>query len=219
VSSPVARAAREAARTPQPCPAVQPASGLDHPAPDDAPSRQTRPEMKAAAPGSVPLRRPGAAAAFRRGRTTAQGVVASLAIPASPPSLPGGPPPLTGLHRLPRDTSMLYDIGQVDASGRVASRDIVAALCWQPRDRLELILTAGAIVLRRSSDGLFRVPQGPRIVIPVRARRCHAIRPRDHVLLAAAPDYGTVIVYPLSALDEMIANYHSAHHATGASRT
>jgi len=123
------------------------------------------------------------------------------------------------LHRLPSDTSMLYDIGQVDASGRVASREILDALRWQPRDRLELILTAGAIVLRACSDGLFSLPQRPRIVIPATARRRHAIKPGDHVLLAAAPDYNTVIVYPLSALDEMIARYHSAHPAAGASRT
>jgi hypothetical protein len=146
-------------------------------------------------------------------------VVAALRLPASPSSLATRPLPLTGLHRLPHDTSMLYDIGPVDASGRVASRDIVAALRWQPEDRLELILTAGAIVLRASSDGLFAVPQRPRIIIPARARRRHAIRPGDQVLLAAAPDYSTVIVYPLSALNEMIASYHSAHPATGASRT
>jgi hypothetical protein len=183
------------------------------------PKSRARETPPAAAPGSLPLRQPGAATRFRCGRTTAQGVVATLALPASPPSLPTRPPLLTGLHQLPRDTSMLYDIGQVDASGRVASRDIVAALCWQPRDRLELILTAGAIVLRASSDGLFCMPQSLRIVIPARARRRHAIRPGDHVLLAAAPDYGTVLVYPLSALDEMIASYHSAHPAAGAPRT
>jgi hypothetical protein len=173
------------------------------------PKSRARKTPPAAASGSLPLRQPGAAARFRRGRTTAHGVVTALALPASPPPLPTRPPPLTGLHRLPRDTSMLYDIGQVDASGRVASRDIVAALRWQPRDRLELILTPGAIVLRASSDGLFCVPQRPCIIIPARARRRHAIRPGDHVLLAAAPDYGTVIVYPLAALDEMIARYHS----------
>lgn len=114
---------------------------------------------------------------------------------------------------------MLYDIGQVDASGRVASRHIVDALRWQPRERLDLILTPGAIVLRACPDGLLALPQRPHIIIPATARRRHAIKPGDHVLLAAAPDYNTVIVYPLSALDEMIARYHSAHPATGASRT
>jgi hypothetical protein len=112
---------------------------------------------------------------------------------------------------------MLYDIGQVDASGRVASRDIVGALRWQPRDRLEVSLTEGAIVLRASCDGLLCVPQRPRIVIPATARRRYSVKPGDHVLIAAAPDYHTVIVYPLTALDEMIVRYHSAHAAPGTS--
>jgi hypothetical protein len=123
--------------------------------------------------------------------------------------------PRTGLRRLPRDTSMLYDIGPIESSGRAKSRDIVAALSWQAQDRLELILTASALILRASPDGLLSVPQTPCIVIPATARRRHAIRPGDHVLIAAAPDYGTVIVYPPSALDEMIASYHTAHPATG----
>jgi hypothetical protein len=49
---------------------------------------------------------------------------------------------------------MVYDIGQVDASGRVSSRDIVTNLGWRPQDRIEVLLAAGAIVLRVSADGL-----------------------------------------------------------------
>jgi hypothetical protein len=243
MTSPTARAAREDARNPQPHPAVQPASRHDHPAAGSALIRQGRPEVEVSrhdaqprrperievptadhasperetppprAPGSALPRKPGAAARLRHGKTTAQGVVATLALPALQSSLPPRPPPLTGLHRLPRDTSMLYDIGPVDASGRIKSRVIVTALRWQPRDRLELILTAGAIVLRAAPGGLLCVPQRPCIVIPATARRRHAIRSGDHVLLAAAPDYGTVIVYPPSALDEMIASYHTARSA------
>src|SRR5579863_9997628 len=123
-----------------------------------------------AARRSVPRLKPTTIARFKRSRTTAQDIVAALALPAPPPALPIRPLPLTGLHRLPRDTSMLYDIGQVDASGRVASHDIVAALGWKPRDRLELLLTAGAIVLRACPDGLFRMPERPRIIIPAAAR-------------------------------------------------
>jgi bifunctional DNA-binding transcriptional regulator/antitoxin component of YhaV-PrlF toxin-antitoxin module len=106
---------------------------------------------------------------------------------------------------------MLYDIGRVDSSGRVASNDIIDALQWRPGSKLDVILTPRTIVIRTAPDGQFRVPQRPRIVIPAHVRRPNGIGLGDHVLLAAAPDFGLVIVYPLSALDEMISRYHSAH--------
>jgi bifunctional DNA-binding transcriptional regulator/antitoxin component of YhaV-PrlF toxin-antitoxin module len=110
---------------------------------------------------------------------------------------------------------MVYDIGRVDASGRVANGGFVDALRWQAGDKLEFVLTQGAIVIRVASEGLFDVPQRHRIVIPATARKRYAIRAGDQVLLAAAPDYGVAIVYPSSVLDEMITRYHSAYSATG----
>jgi len=175
----------------------------------------------ASASGSrAQLRRSRAAAPARRSQTTAQCVVEALTLPASPPasSLPL-PPPLASLHPLPHDASMLYGIGSVDTSGRVANCDIVEALRWRPGDKLEMIFSHGTIVIRVSPDGFFSVPRRPRIIIPARARRRCAIRPGDHVLLAAAPDYGIVIVYPLPVLDEMIARYHSASSAAESART
>ncbi len=164
---------------------------------------------------SASRRQPSAAGPVARSRTTAQAIVAALALPASPPasSQPVRPLPLTSLHQLPRDTSMLYDISRIDASGRVASLNLVTALGWQPRDRLELVLAGGAIVLRASPKGLLSVQQCLRIAIPAAARRRHAIRTGDYVLLAAAPEYDTLIVYPLSALNDMIAHYHSVAQA------
>jgi hypothetical protein len=157
--------------------------------------------------------RKGAPSPAARPRTTAQGVVTSLALPVARPETaqPVSPLPLDGLHQLPRDASMLYDIGRVDGSGRIASNDIVNALRWQPGSTLDMILTPRTIVIRTAPGGQFRVPQRPCIVIPSHARRPHGISPGDHVLIAAAPDHGLVIVYPLSALDEMISRYHSAH--------
>jgi len=146
-------------------------------------------------------------------KTTAQEVIASLALPVARPA-PSQPPsqlPLPGLHLLPRDASMLYDIGRVDDSGRIASNDIINALHWQPGSELDVILTPRTIVIRAAPGGLFTVPRRPRIVIPPHARRAHDIKPGNQVLLAAAPDHGLVIVYPLPALDEMISCYHSAH--------
>jgi hypothetical protein len=155
----------------------------------------------------------GSPSVTRQPQTTAQGVIASPALPAArpAPSQPASPLPLNGLHQLPRDASILYDIGRVDGSGRVASNDIINALRWQPGSKLDVILTPRTIVIRAAPGGQFRVPQRPCIIIPSHARRPHDINPGDHVLIAAALDYGLVIVYPLSALDEMISRYHSAH--------
>jgi hypothetical protein len=73
---------------------------------------------------------------------------------------------------------------------------------------------SSAIVIRACPDGLLRVPHRPAIVIPRPARTLHRIEAGDHVLLAAAPAYDVVIVHTLSALDDMLASYHSTH-ATG----
>jgi hypothetical protein len=149
-------------------------------------------------------------------RTTAQGVIASLVLPARPaPSQPASPLPPTGLRRLPRDASILYDIGRVDGSGRVASSDIISALRWQAGGKLDVILTPRTIVIRAAPDGVLSVPRRPCIIIPSHARRPHGIQTGDRVLIAAAPDHDLVIVYPLSALDDMISRYHSPSREAG----
>ena len=157
--------------------------------------------------------RKGAPSPAARPRTTAHGVVTALALPAAraETAQPVSPLPPGGLHELPRDASMLYDIRRVDGSGRVASGDIIGALRWQPGSTLDVIVTRRTIVIRAAPGGRLRIPARPCIIIPSHARRPHGITPGDHVLIAAAPDHGLVIVYPLSALDEMISRYHWAH--------
>lgn len=144
-------------------------------------------------------------------RTAAQNIVAALGLPPLPedPSEPIRPLPLIDLRRLSRDTTVLYGVGRVDASGRVKSTDIVRALGWQAGDKLEVVTALGGIVILASPDGLFSVPHQPCIVIPAAARRQHDIGPGDHVLLAAAPDYGVVVVHTRQAMNEMLARYHS----------
>jgi len=143
---------------------------------------------------------------------TSMQIVSALAIPGprimSPE--PICPLPIPDLHRLPRDGSMLYGIGPVDASGRVASHEIVEALGWRPGDRVEVIVAPRAIVMRSSPGGLVSVPQRPCVVIPGTIRHRRGIRTGDHVLLAAAPDHGVVIVHTLSDLDDMLSDYHAS---------
>jgi bifunctional DNA-binding transcriptional regulator/antitoxin component of YhaV-PrlF toxin-antitoxin module len=50
----------------------------------------------------------------------------------------------------------------------------------------------------------------PCILIPAGARRLHNIETGDHVLLAAAPEYGIVIIHTRQAINDMLARYHSA---------
>jgi bifunctional DNA-binding transcriptional regulator/antitoxin component of YhaV-PrlF toxin-antitoxin module len=144
-------------------------------------------------------------------RTAAQNIVAAPGLPPLPedPSEPIRPLPLIDLRRLSRDTTVLYGVGRVDASGRVKSTDIVRALGWQAGDKVEVVTALGGIVILASPDGLFSVPHKPRLVIPAAARRQHDIGPGDHVLLAAAPEYGVVIVHTRQAMNEMLARYHS----------
>ena len=150
-------------------------------------------------------------------RTTAADIVTALALPnlslGEPEPL--RPLPLIGLDQLSRDSTMLYGVGRVDASGRVASRDIVRALGWHPGDKLDVVTALSAIIILRSPDGLFTVPPRPYIVIPTAARRQHGIEPGDHVLLAATPEYGMVIVHTRQAMNDMLARYHSAFPQPG----
>ena len=72
-----------------------------------------------------------------------------------------------------------------------------------------VFMVIGGIVIIASPDGLFSVPHQPCIMIPAAARHQHDIGPGDHVLLAAAPDYGVVVVHTRQAMNEMLARYHS----------
>ena len=128
----------------------------------------------------------------------AQQIIKALALPAlSRASEPPRPMPLSHLPRLPRETSMLYTIGRVDRSGRVANRGITDAVRWQPGDRLAMTLTPSAVVFCPAPDGLLRVPPRPCIAIPVTARRLLSITPGDELLLAAAPEYRIVIMHTM----------------------
>lgn len=111
---------------------------------------------------------------------------------ASPP----GSPPVVG--------DVVYGIGRIDASGRVAERAIAAALGWCRADRLTLTAQAGVVVVRRDPAGMVTLPASGYIVIPAALRRRCGLAAGDLVLLAAQPGQDTLAAYSFGLVDQAI---------------
>jgi hypothetical protein len=75
---------------------------------------------------------------WSRGRPGAAGTVP---LPASP----GQAPALAA--------DVVYGLGRIDASGRVADRTVTRALGWHDGDRLTLTASAGVVTARRDPHG------------------------------------------------------------------
>ena len=113
---------------------------------------------------------------------------------------------------------VVYGIGRIDASGRIADRAVISALGWRGGDRLTLTADAGVITARRDPGGMVTLPGRAYIAIPAPLRRRCGLRPGDRVLLAAAPAAGTLTAYCLAVVDQAIRAHGSFPHAQGASR-
>jgi hypothetical protein len=129
----------------------------------------------------------------RHGRGIPGRARATFPLPLASP--PGSPPVL-------RD--VVYGIGRIDASGRVADRAIAAALSWRGGDRLTLTAQAGVVVVRRDPHGMVTLPASGYIVIPAALRRRCGLRAGDLVLLAAQPAQDTLAAYPFGLVDQAI---------------
>jgi len=99
---------------------------------------------------------------------------------------------------------VIYGIGRIDASGRVADREITSALGWRGGDRLTLTADAGVVVVRRDLCGMVTVPARPCIAIPAALRRRCGLRAGDRVLLAAVPSEDTLAACSLAVVDQAL---------------
>jgi hypothetical protein len=99
---------------------------------------------------------------------------------------------------------VIYGVGRIDASGRVADRVAIQALGWQLGDRLTLSGTSGVVLARRDPAGMLALGQKPYITIPAVLRTRCGLRAGDRVLLAASLDEDLLTVYPLSTLHQAI---------------
>jgi hypothetical protein len=130
-----------------------------------------------------------AVSAGRQRARSAAGRPLPLARPMPAPSLP---------------EDVVYGIGRIDASGRIADRTVISALGWRGGDRLTLTADAGVATARRDPGGMITLPGRPYIAIPAELRRRWGLEPGDRVLLAAALEDDTLTAYPLAVVDQAI---------------
>ncbi|TVZ00033.1 hypothetical protein EAS64_38810 [Trebonia kvetii] len=136
----------------------------------------------------------------RQSARAAGGRPLPLAAPVSVPAPPEG---------------VVYGIGRIDASGRIADRALTTALGWCGGDRLTLTADAGVITARRDPGGMITLPGRACIAIPAVLRRRCGLRPGDRVLLAAVPGEDTLTAYSLAVVDQAIRAHGSFPHAQG----
>jgi hypothetical protein len=147
-------------------------------------------------------------------------VIPSSADPAArrwPRSAAGRPLPLARPIPVPAaPEDVVYGIGRIDASGRIADRAVISALGWAGGDRLTLTADAGVVTARRDPGGMVTLPGRAYIAIPAALRRRCGLEPGDRVLLAAVPADDTLTAYCLAVVDQAIRAHGSFPHAQGA---
>jgi len=72
---------------------------------------------------------------------------------------------------LPED--VVYGIGRIDASGRIADQSVITTMGWLAGDLLTLTADAGVVTARRDPGGMVTIPRRGYIAIPAALRlRC-----------------------------------------------
>jgi len=143
-------------------------------------------------------------------------VTAALIAPVIPPTLPPAgrsSKPGTGrvlpLAAAPEQAPALaadvvYGLGRIDASGRIAEQAVSAALGWPAGARLTLSAGVGVVTARLDPHGLFTLPPRHCLTIPATLRHRCGLLAGDPVLLAARPAEDTLTAYSLAVVDQAI---------------
>ncbi len=104
-----------------------------------------------------------------------------LRLGGQPPRPPTRGLPIARLFSPERDSSAYYVVTTIDGRGRLADRSPLRILQWRP---------------------------GLPVAVSVVRHACH-FKAGDRLLMAACPDRGLLVAYPMSALDAMVLAYHA----------
>ena len=96
--------------------------------------------------------------------------------------------------------SGLIDVARLDPSGRLSTRRLVRALRWRAGQRLDVAASGGVIVVAASATGRHTLTARGEVSLPSQARAMTGIGGAEAVLLAADPDCGLLVVYPVAAV-------------------
>ena len=149
-------------------------------------------------------------------------VIPSSGVPAARQrarSAAGRPLPLARPVPVPAaPEDVVYGIGRIDASGRIADQGILTAMGWRGGDRLTLTAEAGVVTARRDPGGMVTIPRRGYIAIPAALRLRCGLEPGDRVLLAALPAADTLTAYSLAVVDQAIRSHGAFPHGQGEQR-
>ena len=112
----------------------------------------------------------------------------------------------------PAPEDVVYGIGRIDSSGRIADRAVTTALGWSGGDRLTLTADAGVVTARRDPGGMVTLPARAYITVPAALRRRCGLRAGDRVLLAALLHEDTLAAYSLAVVDQAIRAHGASPH-------
>jgi hypothetical protein len=104
-----------------------------------------------------------------------------------------------------RTTAIVYGLPALDDRGRLADRTIMQVLGWSAGLRLNISETRELLVIRSQEHGEFQVTGQGYLRVPAPLRHRCGLQSGDRVLLAADPRQGQLVIYPLAALDALIA--------------
>lgn len=106
------------------------------------------------------------------------------------------------------DGSLRYAIGRIDHAGAVPAAQLLDRLAWRPGDHLAVAVTRNVAIFRLDPAGIASVTRRRALVMPVATRRACGLETGDSLLLAAASEFGVLVVHPPAVLDRMMKLYH-----------